>query len=216
MSEQPPEPRNSEEANQYSAAEIAAAAALLYLVYEAGQSSGGVEEAVAVSVEAIESAFRAALLPNYLALAALMTPTGSPRYIVEDAIRDAARIAREHIRPASRPLRDDMYEEARRIAEGGSDVRETTTERAARIAVTSSLGAMRDRIARETGMTRKRWNTQRDARVRRDHIYLEGMRIPINKPFYTQPNRWRLMFPGDMTAPYGAWVGCRCFLTYTR
>lgn len=60
----------------------------------------------------------------------------------------------------------------------------------------------------------KTWNTMRDPRVRETHRPLEGIRIPLNRLFYT--------WDGD-SAPYpGAFrlaennVNCRCRVVYKR
>ena len=66
----------------------------------------------------------------------------------------------------------------------------------------------------EGGRIYKTWYTMRDERVRDTHQPLEGIKVPLNRLFWT--------WDGD-SAPYpGAFrlaqnnVNCRCRVTYTR
>lgn len=60
----------------------------------------------------------------------------------------------------------------------------------------------------------KRWNTQLDDKVREQHIYLEGSKVPLEAEFYT--------YTGDHAKAPGMFqdasnnVNCRCFLTVER
>ena len=60
----------------------------------------------------------------------------------------------------------------------------------------------------------KRWNTRRDARVREDHVYMEGESVGLNEDFnvagYLAP------YPGFHGLPGRQRINCRCSLSYGR
>lgn len=60
----------------------------------------------------------------------------------------------------------------------------------------------------------KGWLSQRDNRVRDDHIIADGQRIGLNQPFNVGGSQ--LMFPGDWThgAKISQIVNCRCVLIF--
>lgn len=58
----------------------------------------------------------------------------------------------------------------------------------------------------------KTWNTALDNRVRDTHDYLEGVRVPMDEPFYTF-NGDSAMYPGEFGIAEED-CNCRCYLTY--
>lgn len=96
-------------------------------------------------------------------------------------------------------------EVGRRVRVGG--------ELLAREVVTAARESARYELATELGVTRKRWRTRRDGRVRPTHGGLEGNTIPIDQPFITL-NGDPIMLPGDPAAPISETAGCRCRLSY--
>ena len=67
-------------------------------------------------------------------------------------------------------------------------------------------------FAKRKGYSMKTWNTQMDDRVRDQHLYLEGMEIPIGAMFYTYDGDGA-EFPGDFSLPQNN-CNCRCYLTF--
>ena len=70
------------------------------------------------------------------------------------------------------------------------------------------------RIAKEMGMTRKRWVTMKDERVRATHASVHGVEVPIDGFFQVGESIMR--FPKDTeycTDPEEI-VACRCSVTY--
>lgn len=59
----------------------------------------------------------------------------------------------------------------------------------------------------------KKWQTQRDERVRHSHAVMNGQVQPLNMPFISG-NGNPLMYPGDGTAPPEEIYNCRCSLSY--
>lgn len=66
--------------------------------------------------------------------------------------------------------------------------------------------------AKAQGMTKKKWNTQRDSKVRDTHMKLNGITIGINKDFNVGGHK--ASFPGDPRLPPEESINCRCFLTF--
>jgi len=65
--------------------------------------------------------------------------------------------------------------------------------------------------SRVTGrLLRKRWDTERDERVRISHREVDGQVRDLGYPFYVEG--FPLMFPGDPMGPPEAVINCRCDL----
>jgi hypothetical protein len=64
------------------------------------------------------------------------------------------------------------------------------------------------------GYTKKKWNTQLDAKVRQSHKKLQGQIKPIDKKFRVGAG-WA-MYPGDPALPAKERINERCYLTYTK
>jgi uncharacterized protein with gpF-like domain len=66
--------------------------------------------------------------------------------------------------------------------------------------------------SRITGqLLRKRWDTERDTRVRVSHRDVDGQVLDLGMPFYV--DGVPLMFPGDPMGPPETVINCRCDLT---
>lgn len=66
--------------------------------------------------------------------------------------------------------------------------------------------------SRLTGrLLRKRWDTERDERVRISHREVDGETLDLGMPFYV--DGIPLMFPGDPMGPPETVINCRCDLT---
>lgn len=66
------------------------------------------------------------------------------------------------------------------------------------------------------GYTRKRWNTQRDERVRTTHVMADGQEVGIDEPFTVGTSE--MMFPCDASlgATADEIINCRCVVEYIR
>lgn len=65
--------------------------------------------------------------------------------------------------------------------------------------------------SRVTGrLLRKRWDTERDQRVRESHREVDGETRDLGMPFYV--DGFPLMFPGDPMGPPETVINCRCDL----
>jgi uncharacterized protein with gpF-like domain len=65
--------------------------------------------------------------------------------------------------------------------------------------------------SRVTGrMLRKRWDTERDTRVRESHRAVDGEIRELGMPFYV--DGFPMMMPGDEAAPPESVINCRCDL----
>ena len=60
-------------------------------------------------------------------------------------------------------------------------------------------------------LLRKRWDTERDQRVRSSHRAVDGQVRDLGMPFYV--DGFPLMFPGDPIGPPESVINCRCDLT---
>jgi HK97 family phage portal protein len=111
----------------------------------------------------------------------------------------------------------------------GSDEDRSAMLRAALIAVFANLlGKKRRNIAeheaqtafnagvyfggRDKGLAKKTWVTRKDARVRPEHLVLQGKSVPIGQPFSVDGATLR--FPGDPLAPPHLTINCRCKLRF--
>lgn len=65
---------------------------------------------------------------------------------------------------------------------------------------------------RSKGLAQKTWLTRKDAKVRPEHIFLQGKSIPITEPFSVDGETLR--FPGDPMAPPHLTMNCRCRLRF--
>ncbi len=59
-------------------------------------------------------------------------------------------------------------------------------------------------------MLRKRWDTEKDRRVRQTHQEVDGQVTDLSQPFYV--GGYPMMYPGDPLAPPEEIVNCRCDL----
>lgn len=65
--------------------------------------------------------------------------------------------------------------------------------------------------SRVTGrLLQKRWDTERDTRVRASHREVDGQVLDLSAPFYV--DGFPMMYPGDPLAPPESVVNCRCDL----
>ncbi len=111
----------------------------------------------------------------------------------------------------------------------GSDEDRSAMLKAALIAVFANLlGKRRRNIAeheaqtafnagvyfggRSKGLAKKTWLTRKDAKVRPEHIFLQGKSVPIDEPFSVEGETLR--FPGDPLAPPHLTINCRCRLRF--
>jgi hypothetical protein len=62
------------------------------------------------------------------------------------------------------------------------------------------------------GITKKKWLTRRDGKVRQAHAFLHGKSVPIGSGFAAEGSVLR--FPGDPLAPPHLTINCRCRLRY--
>lgn len=64
------------------------------------------------------------------------------------------------------------------------------------------------------GYTHKKWNTQKDERVRRTrfHNQIAGVSVPIDNKF--KAAGLEADYAGDVSLPVGERINCRCFVTY--
>lgn len=64
------------------------------------------------------------------------------------------------------------------------------------------------------GYTHKKWNTQKDERVRRTrfHNQIAGVSVPIDDKF--KAAGLEADYAGDLSLPVGERINCRCFITY--
>lgn len=60
----------------------------------------------------------------------------------------------------------------------------------------------------------KTWETMKDARVRVAHATTQGQTVPISQPF--DVGGYRMMYPGDPSAPLQLTARCRCRMSYTE
>lgn len=66
---------------------------------------------------------------------------------------------------------------------------------------------------RQSGVVeRKRWNSNRDGKVRDSHIESLIAVVPVDQPFIL-PSGSRGMYPGDSSLPAADSINCRCFST---
>lgn len=111
---------------------------------------------------------------------------------------------------------DDVGRRVERVLEySGSERWPSRARTIAQTEVTRAYGA--GSIAggieqsRVTGrMLRKRWDTERDERVRLSHRTVDGQVRDLGMPFYV--DGFPLMFPGDPMGPPEAVINCRCDL----
>jgi HK97 family phage portal protein len=62
------------------------------------------------------------------------------------------------------------------------------------------------------GVAEKVWLTRRDAKVRPEHMFLQGKSVPLGQPFVVDGSTLR--FPGDPLAPPHLTMNCRCRLRF--
>jgi HK97 family phage portal protein len=60
----------------------------------------------------------------------------------------------------------------------------------------------------------KMWLSERDSKVRPEHVVLDGNSVPFDKPF--KVGGFDIRFPGDPLAPAHLTMGCRCRLRFGR
>lgn len=60
----------------------------------------------------------------------------------------------------------------------------------------------------------KMWLSERDSKVRPEHVVLDGNSVPFDKPF--KVGGFEIRFPGDPLAPAHLTIGCRCRLRFGR
>lgn len=54
----------------------------------------------------------------------------------------------------------------------------------------------------------KEWLATEDPRTREDHAAANGQQVALDEPFLIGPNKIRMMYPGDPTAPPGQIINC--------
>ena len=113
--------------------------------------------------------------------------------------------SREQI--AQRVDRVLTYTDSERWPNRASVIAQTETTRAYG-AGTLAAGLEQSRV---TGrLLRKRWDTERDNRVRASHREVDGEVRDLSMPFYV--DGFPLMFPGDPIGPPETVINCRCDL----
>lgn len=79
--------------------------------------------------------------------------------------------------------------------------------------VTTAVEAARAAVYEGAGpMYQKYWQSEQDARVRHTHVKADGQKRAANKPFTV--GGFKMMHPGDMTAPIQEVANCRCWTEY--
>ena len=68
--------------------------------------------------------------------------------------------------------------------------------------------------ARKNGATMKTWHTMLDPKVRDQHDYLEGVKIPIEAEFFVY-NGDHTLYPGQFGIPEED-INCRCWVTFSK
>lgn len=100
-----------------------------------------------------------------------------------------------------------IYTESERWPNRAATIAQTETTRAYG-AGTLAAGLEQSRV---TGrLLRKRWDTERDARVRASHREVDGEVRDLGMPFYV--DGVPLQFPGDPIGPPESVINCRCDL----
>lgn len=61
----------------------------------------------------------------------------------------------------------------------------------------------------------KTWRTMRDPRVRKTHVPLEGVTLPINDLFIVGNSYMRFPKDTEMSNDPADWINCRCWLTFS-
>lgn len=69
--------------------------------------------------------------------------------------------------------------------------------------------------AKESGYRYKTWKTERDNRVRKDHIPMDGKKIPIDR-YFVFPDCAMLMPHDDVNGTPKQTENCRCSLSYSK
>jgi SPP1 gp7 family putative phage head morphogenesis protein len=85
---------------------------------------------------------------------------------------------------------------------------DTTASRARTIAQTTAVSAFEtgQQLAfQDAGITRHRWLSQRDERVRESHQIVDGEEVEIGQPFSNG-----LLYPGDPSGSAAEVINCRC------
>ncbi|QGF20247.1 MuF-like minor capsid protein [Gordonia phage Sixama] len=121
-----------------------------------------------------------------------------------------------------------VYEIARRAVDKGIEAaaeyyddrmfdnvadRDRSARLSARWLVRDSIFTGQTEAAEKLGLTKKRWVSRHDDRVRDSHQALHGQAIPISEKFVLQ-NGNEISFPGDVRAPLSEVVNCRCSLEF--
>lgn len=60
----------------------------------------------------------------------------------------------------------------------------------------------------------KEWLATEDSRTRPDHAEANGQQVGLDEHFLIGPDKIRMMYPGDPTAPPGQIINCRCTVLY--
>ncbi|QEM41544.1 MuF-like minor capsid protein [Gordonia phage Forza] len=93
------------------------------------------------------------------------------------------------------------------------DDRERSARMAARWLVRDAVFTGQTEAAIRLGLTKKRWVTRQDSRVRHSHASLDGVVVDISERFITQGGV-AISFPGDVRAPLSEVINCRCSLEF--
>lgn len=98
-----------------------------------------------------------------------------------------------------------------------SGLSETTAEMLAQTELTTlvnerSLQAATAAFQESARPVYKTWLTMKDPRVRPAHAATEGQTVPISQPF--DVGGYRMMYPGDPSAPLQLVARCRCRMSY--
>lgn len=130
----------------------------------------------------------------------------SASFAMERAAEAMERMARDMDSPTSQ----EFYQA---ITKGPSeDQLEVFARRTARWLVRDTLFRAQEDLATAHGFTHKRWVSERDERVRSDHVRLDGKVVRVSAPFQVPSGSIR--YPGDITAPVHLWINCRCSLEW--
>lgn len=93
----------------------------------------------------------------------------------------------------------------------GSPLAPDRAEFVARTEMTAAVNAGLTEGMDAAGIAAKRWVSQRDGRVRRDHIVADGQTVPVGQDFTI--GGWPASYPGDPRLPIGERANCRCYVT---
>ncbi len=207
--------------------EAAMLALLLPLLFSTGMSAGPAASAASglatVPIQVLEDAIKGTVFAALIAMliSEFDIDASSAAAAAESGTAAAVGAADAAIKNANKPVRTDLYDERARQGRGGMDPRVRAARVAARVGATAGTSAGRDEAAARTGFSLKQWHTrihfdlqEGRVRVRPDHLFLEGKMILMAESFQT-PSGWSLRRPGDRSAPLDAWIGCRCWLSYS-